>query len=164
MSKSKSTYNEMLQKLADKYFDESGKATATAKEIAVWAINEGHWDPPSNLVLSKAREDFSRALREQYISNDQGQPVRAKHVARITKGPESQYLWGDIRTAKRKHMETAFRQRREQIVGDCRQLKRDVDYYNSEHTQQKKIQLVFDFTDDIEEGEQSTEYPSKQAS
>ena len=57
-------------------------------------------------------------------------------------------------------METAFRQRRVQIVGDCRQLKRDVDYYNDAHPSQELIQLFFDFTDDIEEGQFPDEYPN----
>jgi hypothetical protein len=111
--------------------------------------------------LSKCQEDFSRALREQYITNSQGRPVRAKHVARITKGEEQLHLWADIRRAPRVHMEMAFQQRREQIVGDCRQLKRDVDYYNAAHPRNAPIQLIFDFRDDLEEGDFPGEYPKK---
>jgi len=158
-SRGHSSYNEFLQKLADKYFAETRQETATTKEIAVWAIREGEWDPPTDLVLKKCREDFSRALREQYITNDVGKPVRAKHVARITRGDQQLHLWADIRSAPRKHMMMAFRQRREQIVGDCRQLKRDVDYYNGAHPTQELIQLCFDFTEDIKEGEFPSEYP-----
>ena len=29
-------------------------------------------------------------------------------------------LWADVRTAPKRHMEIAFQQRRQQIVGDCR--------------------------------------------
>ena len=53
----------------------------------------------------------------------------------------------------RKHMEIAFQQRRQQIVGDCGQLKRDVDYFNETHPNTAPIQMVFDFTEDVEEGE-----------
>jgi len=146
-------YNETLQKLADEFFETTNTATATTKDIAVWAIRNGKWNAPADLVLRKCREDFAKALREQYIEDSQGRPVRAKHVARIRSGEEQLYLWADIRVAPRKHMEIAFQQRRQQIVGDCRQLKRDTDYYNNEHPIEPDIQMIFDFTEDIEEGE-----------
>jgi hypothetical protein len=50
-------------------------------------------------------------------------------------------------------METAFRQRRGQIVGECRQLKRDVDSYNQNARIENPIPLVLDFTHDIAEEE-----------
>ena len=37
-------------------------------------------------------------------------------------------------------------QRRHQIVGDCRQLKMDVDSYNQNRTPDQPIQMIFDFT------------------
>ena len=47
-------------------------------------------------------------------------------------------------------MEKAFAQRREQIVGDCVQLKTDVDVYNDMNRgKQVEIQLVLDFTEDV---------------
>ncbi len=48
-------------------------------------------------------------------------------------------------------MVKAFSQRRKQIVGDCHQLKIDVDYYNGSKIAEKPIQLILDFTDDIDE-------------
>ncbi len=162
-NKHTTTYNEMLQRLADEYFESTGQSRATTKEIAVWAVSSGQWDPPADLILRKCREDFSRALREQYIEDAAGRPIRAKHAARIISGSTQGTFWADIRTAPRDHMETAFQQRREQIVGDCRQLKRDQDFYNSEHPSESPIQLVFDFSDDIEEGDYSDEYPGYEA-
>lgn len=155
-------YFERLQKDADEYFAETGKETATAKEIAVWAIQTGRWEAPNNLVLRKCREDFAKALREQCLQDDFARPVRAKHVARIVKGEHVDYLWSDIRIAPKSHMELAFRQRRLQIVGDCRQLKRDMDYYNTAHPTGKPIQTSFDFTDDVEDGKFSGTYPPAQ--
>ncbi|TWT36633.1 hypothetical protein KOR34_15720 [Posidoniimonas corsicana] len=152
------SYSEQLQELADRYFAEAGQETATAKEIAAWALSHGHWEPPADLVLRKCREDFADAMREQYIKDDDGKPVRAKHVARYTRGDVQQHLWADIQTAPRSFMERAFNQRREQIVGDCRQLDRDVEYYNCKHADELPIQMVFDFTDDVEEGKFSGDY------
>ena len=145
------SYFEQLQDFADDYFDETGQETATTKEIAEWAINTGRWLPPAGLVLQKCREDFSKALRAQHIATDDGTPVRAKHVARIVRHGEQTHLWADIRNAKREHMSRAFQQRREQIVGDCRQLKRDVDYFNTARPAERSIQVYFDFRDDVHE-------------
>ena len=60
-------------------------------------------------------------------------------------------LWDDIRTAPRNHMRISFQQRRQQIVGDCHQLKLDVDSFNENQSPVQPIQLSFDFTLDMEE-------------
>lgn len=56
-----------------------------------------------------------------------------------------------MRRAPREHMEIAFQQKRQQIVGDCRQLKWDMDSYNDNHNVGEEIQMIFDFTLDLEE-------------
>lgn len=60
-------------------------------------------------------------------------------------------LWADMRTATHQHMSLALQQRRHQIVGDCRQLKMDVDSYNDNRLPVQPIQVIFDFTYDLEE-------------
>ena len=134
---------------------------ATTREFATWAMQTGRWTPPPDLLLKKCQEDFAKALREQYIHDEHGRPVRAKHVARFVGGGEQQYLWADIRSAPKTHIENSFRLRRQQIVGDCRQLNRDREYWNKMHAKEEPIQLWFDFTDDVEEGEFPKEYPPK---
>ncbi len=162
-SHSSSTYIESMQVYVEEYFAETGNERATTKELAMWAISSGRWEPPSDLVLRKCRDDFARAMREDYITDEQGRSVRAKHAARVSEGGRQQTFWADIRrpTTTRRHMEIAFSQRREQIVGECKQLNRDVSYYNGLHPEESKgpIQIMFDFRDDIEEGDYPTEYP-----
>jgi hypothetical protein len=52
-------------------------------------------------------------------------------------------------------MEKAFAQRREQIIGDCLQLRTDVDVYNDlNRGKQPEIQMVLDFTEDVAERQQ----------
>lgn len=90
-------------------------------------------------------------MREEYITDPQGRKVRTMHVARELRNGELVGLWDDIRTAPRPHMAIAFQQRRTQIVGDCRQLKTDVDSYSENGNDGKPIPLVLDFTWDVEE-------------
>lgn len=70
---------------------------------------------------------------------------------RVSKGGVQYTFWAIMKDAPREHMQKAFIQRREQIVGDCVQLSTDVDAYNALHDGQKPIQMIFDFRDDIEE-------------
>jgi hypothetical protein len=56
-----------------------------------------------------------------------------------------------MKDAPRDHMQKAFIQRREQIVGDCVQLSTDVEAYNGFNKGELPIQMIFDFRDDIEE-------------
>jgi len=90
-------------------------------------------------------------MREEYITDPQGRRVRAKHAARVLDHGEQKMLWDDIRMASRDHMHRAFQLRRNQIVGDCRQLKTDVDSFNENANLETPIQMVFDFRRDLEE-------------
>ena len=71
-------------------------------------------------------------------------------------------LWDDIRTADREHMEVAFQQRGTRLVSGCSQLKTDVDSFNDNNSLGEPIQMVFDFTEDLEELRQPSEYPPNQ--
>jgi actin-related protein len=58
----------------------------------------------------------------------------------------------------RDHMEVSFKQRRAQVVGDCHQLKNDVDYYTEKTPDEKPIKMAWDFTDDMDDLDQPKEY------
>jgi len=121
------------------------------RQVAAWALQERRWRPQHDSLVTQCAEELARALREEYIVDPQGRTVRAKHAARREVEGEQQVLWADIRTADRSHMEIAFQQRRQQIVGDCHQLKLDVDSFNENANKGRAIQMVFDFTEDLAE-------------
>ena len=66
-------------------------------------------------------------------------------------------LWDDIRTAEPKHMERSVQLRRQQIVGDCCQLKRDRDSYNDNNTYGARLLLNLNFEKDVAETEATQE-------
>ncbi|WP_292931443.1 hypothetical protein [Noviherbaspirillum sp.] len=146
-----STKNERLQALVKMYQDAGEKWPASTREVAQWAVRTGKWAPQPSAVVSQCAEELSRALRDEYVVDEQGRRVRTKHAATYTKGSEQFVLWDDIRTASPGHMKLAFQQRRQQILGDCKQLKNDVDSYNDNRRPEVPIQVVFDFTVDLEE-------------
>jgi len=155
------TYLEAMQGFADQFLAETNRIRVTTAELAEWAIKTGRWLPPRDIALRLCKQDFAKAMREQYIKNSAGQPVRSKHVCREKRGDKQQYFWADIANAPRNHIEGSFRQRREQVVGDLRQLDRDNNYWQETHEGQKPIQIPFDFTDDVVEGRFSGTYPPR---
>lgn len=144
-------YTEQMQHIWRAYEQDGQPLPATAREVAGWAIRQKLWHPKPADVIAQCAEDLAQALREEYHTDAKGRRVRSKHAIRITRSGKQLTLWADMRTASRQHMELAFAQRRQQVVGDCVQLKRDVDSYNDEKLGEPPIQLVLDFTEDVRE-------------
>jgi hypothetical protein len=109
-------------------------------------------------IDAKLADDMARALREQYHVDPQGRSVRTKHCARVKVNGAQETLWDDVRVADHEFMVVATQQRRQQIVGDCRQLKADVDSFNDNHNHGDPIKLVLDFTYDVAEQEEGEKY------
>lgn len=120
-----STFVRQMQEIANQYM-KAGHPLATTREIAAWAIQSGLWKPQPSDLINQCADQLARAMRKEYFTDPHGRAVRAKHAARI----ENMTLWADIRTAPLQHMEVSLKQRRQQILQDCRQLKADVDSYN----------------------------------
>ncbi|MEJ7637436.1 MAG: hypothetical protein WKF75_05440 [Singulisphaera sp.] len=125
------------------------------------------WEPQKEHHWPTARS-LSRAMREECYTDPQGRRVRTKHAARRVEDdlsddqeespPTQKSLWHDIRTDEAKHIIESLQQRRMQIVGDCKQLKTDADSFNDNHPSGEKVQMVFNFEDDLAEMDQPTDY------
>jgi hypothetical protein len=142
-----------LQEIVRLYQEAHGAGAFQARDVAAWAIRKRLWQERPDAVVHRCAEELSRAMREEYITDKKGRRVRAKHAVTINRDGKQLTLWEDMRTAPRRHMDLAFRQRRHQILGDCRQLKADVDSYNEALNPGDPIQIVFDFALDLEEME-----------
>jgi hypothetical protein len=147
------TLTRQLQKIVETYINDGQRWPASTHEIAAWAVSKKLWQAQSSAVIDQCANQLARAMREEHIVDPQGRAVRAKHVAKMNRNGEQTSLWADIRTADRQHMGIAFQQRRQQVVGDCRQLKTDIDSYNENRNTGKPIQMIFDFTLDLEDAE-----------
>lgn len=146
------SYKEQMQKLSDKFFAENQGQLAPAREIARWAITNNLWAPPPELAEEKCANDLADAMREQYLTTDDGRRIRTKHAARKEINGKQQTLWGDLfDNPPRDFLETALQQRRQQIYGDCKQLRNDTDFCNEEHFPKQPIQIVLDFEEELAE-------------
>jgi len=144
-------FAEQMQDIVTSYIESGENWPASTHEIAAWAISKKRWKAPSSSLIDMCADQLARAMREEYITDPQGRRVRSKHAARVKRQGRQITLWDDIRRADRNFMGVAFQQRRQQIVGDCAQLKRDVDSYNENRSSRDPIQMVFDFTQDLNE-------------
>lgn len=147
------TFHEEMQAIANRYMNSGESWPASIEQIAEWAIKHKLWVPQARSLVRLCAEQLSEAMRMEYFTDPQGRRVRAKHCARITKHGKQLVLWDDLRTATHKHMEVSFQQRRQQVFGDCHQLKIDVDSYNQNRKPAKQIEIIFDFTKDLQEAE-----------
>lgn len=145
------SYKKQIQHIIETFGQDIGPDPASTHEIAKWAVSRGLWRPQTGSMVDQCADEIARVLREDYFVAEDGHEVRAKHAARVAREGKQTTLWADIRTASRSHMASAFQQRRQQILGDCRQLQVDADYYNQHRSPDNPIQMVFDFTLDLAE-------------
>lgn len=145
------TYKEQLQRVWHVYEHQHAAVPATVREAVQWGVHRGMIEVPEADPLAKLSEDMATALREEYAVDSKGRRYRVNHAVRVTKAGVQYTFWAIIKDAPREHMQKAFIQRREQIVGDCVQLATDVEAYNDMKKDQPEIPILFDFRDDVEE-------------
>lgn len=142
---------EMLQELVRKYQEAGNPLPAAPKEIARWAINARLWRPRPEAIVGQCADQIARAMSVEFFSDLEGNRIRAKHAVVSPEGPEQHVLWDDIRTGAHEHLQISFQQRRKLLLNQCTQLKNDVDYFNHYRNPARPVQMVFNFTLDLEE-------------
>jgi|SRR5215212_4607116 len=145
------TYMKQMQGLVSEYRTAGNPWPTTAKTIADWALREKRWELPSAAIRRRCADDIASAMREEYLVDGKGRKVRRLHPAPVEYAGQKEMVWDDIRTAPRDHMQMSFQHRRHGIVGDCRQMKIDVDSYNDAHSKEEQIEIVFNFEMDLAE-------------
>lgn len=150
-----SSYSNQVRSFVERYQSEvRSDGLIDPHEVAAWAYKNGLIKPNFRTVVDAIATDISQAMREEYRTDKHGRRYRAKHAVK-SKGRDNKTmsLWADMddEAAPRAHFINSFSQRRQQIVGDCFQLKTDVDVYNEKNCEQGQIPLVLDFTNDVEE-------------
>ena len=139
------------QKIVREYRTTGQPWPATAKDIGDWAIQNGMWRMQPSAVAKRCAEEMAEAMREEYYTDSSGRRVRLYHPARIKKQGELFTEWDDIRSASRSHMQLSFQQHRRKIVGECRQLKTDLDSFNEAHSDEQPMQVSLNFEMDLAE-------------
>ena len=84
--------------------------------------------------------------------------MRALHAASVPSQVDGdgnlvfEVVWDFLFSMSREHAETSFAQRRQRLVDGARRLKADVDSFNvnNPNAADDKMQMQFDFTDEVE--------------
>lgn len=142
---------DIIKRYQNQYPSESGLFDPI--DVAAWALQQGLYKPNQKTLAEAVADDIRQVLREEYRIDGRGRRYRANHAVIEKVGKKQMSLWADIddRNAPRKHFVASFGQRRKQIVGDCVQLKNDVDVYNDKHSDKEPIPLILNFEDDVDE-------------
>jgi hypothetical protein len=158
------TKNERLQQIWHNYDAKQDHKPTSAREAVEWAVKEGLVELPEIDPYDVLAGQMSNALRDEYQTDNKGRRYRVNHAVRVTKGGVQYTFWAAMGYAPHEHMERAFTQRREQIIGDNLQLKIDVDVYNDlSRGKNPEIQLVLDYTEDVAERQELMKIQPKRA-
>ena len=147
------TRNEQLQALIQRYKEETGNKMVDLEQVADWAIGRGSTLPKPKSARDLFVAQLSDASRAEFRTDPKtGLSYRANHALRNTTSDGRQFtLWVDIDDATRPQMLYSLSSRRQQMVADAVHLKIDEMIWNDRHQQEEPIQLIMDFTDDVEE-------------
>jgi hypothetical protein len=142
--------NEQLIKIAEDYRAAGQPWPATRDQIAEWAVAHERYELTRGMAVRQCAERLGRALGLQHVKDKKGRSVRKYYAAPIRENGQLVMKWDDW-NAPRDFMEVAAASRRNQILGQCWQLKNDVDSYSDRKCPDEPIQIDFDFNVDLEE-------------
>ncbi|KAF1728120.1 hypothetical protein CSC76_07225 [Pseudoxanthomonas mexicana] len=151
------SYTTAVKEYVERYKAETGiEGPLDTHAVAEWAWRNGLHTPNARTVIDAIAADIAQVFREEYRVDRHGRRYRAKHAATYKQGNKTLSLWADLDDpqAPHNHFVRSFAQRRQQIVGDCLQLKTDVDVYNDKREPTEPIQIPLDFTLDVMELQQ----------
>lgn len=152
-----SAYSNSVKSYIDRFREEvRDDGLIDTHEVAEWAYARGLHKPNIKTVIDAIAADISQVFREEYRTSGDGRRYRAKHATMKKSGAKTLALWADLDdpVAPHSHFVESFGQRRQQIVGDCYQLKTDADIYNDHRKPKEPVQVLLDFGIDVEELEQ----------
>lgn len=145
------SYKDQLREIWARYREEVSTDPVDLRTVASWAIEKKLWFPrPVDLSTSLA-SDLADSLREVKRVDKAGREYRALLPVRETEKGLPLFKWADIDDAPRAHVEKGLQQERRSIASDCYAIAMKVEHYNEAHPDEEPIQIIFDFSQDVEE-------------
>jgi hypothetical protein len=144
------TLTDQLMRIVDDYRAAGGEWPATRDQIAEWAVANERYELTRGMAVRQCAERIGRAMGLEHVKDRNGRSVRKYYAAPIREKGQLVMKWDDW-NAPRPFMEVAAANRRNQILGQCWQLKTDMDSFSDRRCPDKPIQLDFNFNVDLEE-------------
>jgi len=150
------TLNEQLLKIVDDYRAAGLPWPASREQLAQWAVDNERYKLTRGMAVAQCADRISRAMGLEHVKDKKGRSVRKYYAAPIRENGQLVMKWDDW-NAERPFMEIAAANRRNQILGQCCQLKNDMDSYSERRCPEQPIQMDFNFNVDLEELSQLTD-------
>ncbi|HZQ12682.1 MAG TPA: hypothetical protein VFB31_07725 [Pseudolabrys sp.] len=145
-----SKFDDQLVKIVEDYRAAKQPWPASAEQLAEWAVAQERFQITRGMAVSQCKERITRAMRLRHIRDKKGRSIRQYYAARVREDGQLVMKWDDLNAA-RPFMQISVANRRNHILGECHQLKNDLDSYNERKCPENPIQTSFDFTIDLEE-------------
>jgi hypothetical protein len=147
----KSAYTKRVLALIDEYEATTGDKSGDLIKTAAWLLNNGKFDPPAPDPVKAIAKRLASASRQDYIADENGEPVRRRHVYSHKVSGQRCFEWFKIEEATPDKMRMSVQHRRTGTLLDILQLVRDVDYYNKNFNPGDPIPVDPNFDPDIVE-------------
>jgi hypothetical protein len=154
-----SWYTKQLLGVIDQYTAETGDKLPDLHEVAAWGYGKRIIEPPQRDVIKQLARDLARAARQDYIEDENGEPVRRRFSYKEPRGDVQLTFWFKMEDGTPERMRRSAQGRRNGTLMDILQLDRDLRYYNKHHNPGDPIQLSFNFDPDVEEHRLPPDYP-----
>ncbi len=158
IKRSMSLYNKQVLQIIEKYVAKTGNHDWQMIDVARWAIAHDEWTPPRYDPARHLARDLSRAARQEYLEDENGEPVRRKHRYSYRVGDRYQTTWFNIESTTPEKVRLSLQQRRRGVAADVFQAERDLRYYNKNFNPGDPIQISWNIDIDIAEKDQPSEY------
>lgn len=158
--KSKTEY---FQDAARKYMELYNVSEFDPDDVAEWMVNTKQYEERPHSVVRRCKQELTKALRSQRITDPQGRDVRAMLCARRkNQQGELWSIWSPIYQAKPDHARRALQQWRRSIRGEVLLHERTTQSYNENNMHGAQIPLFsYDMDKDIAESKMPQEYPDE---
>ena len=154
---------EANQDIVNDYIRDGQPWPTDRRTIAAWAIRKRRWQPSRKEMIDRYAQNSRKPCEPKWkwtprgerfgLNTAQWSSNRMKSGTRLKSGC-------GLTAAHRPRNLCARRvqQRRRKVLGECKQLKTDLDSYNDNNTEGAVIQMSFNFESDLEELAQDTKY------
>lgn len=139
------TKRDQLLRIVEEYRAEHGRLPATAREMGDWAVDTGRYKLSPFAAERRCGEELSEVMGLDMMTAPSGRRVRTMHAWR----DQQRTLWDHMTTITRENMSLSLAYRRNTVVGEVKQMKVDLDYFNDLHPDDPALQMSFNFENDL---------------
>jgi hypothetical protein len=161
--KRRSPKAEFFQRAAQEYMRINKVTEFDPDDVAKWMISTRQYEEQSYSVVRRCRQELTKALKAQHVTDPQGREVRAMlSVRHRDEQGELWSTWSPLYQAKPDHARLSLQQWRRSMRGEVLLHDRTARSYNDNNVHGAQLQLFdYDFNRDRDEDAMPKDYPDE---